>query len=153
MNSFYNLIDTIKDKLEESDFNNKVTFGDITDVDLEKQTSFPLAHIIVDRATVSERTISFDVTLVCMDIVNVSKEEGYNKEFYGNDNIQDILNAQLGVITTLIANLRRLDLNNNNFLRIEQDVAAEPFLERFENELAGWESNMTITARNDSSIC
>ncbi len=153
MNSFYNLIDTIKDKLEESDFNNKVTFGDITDVDLEKQTSFPLAHIIVDRATVSERTISFDVTLVCMDIVNVSKEEGYNKEFYGNDNIQDILNAQLGVITTLIAHLRRLDLNNNNFLRIEQDVAAEPFLERFENELAGWESNMTITARNDSSIC
>ena len=153
MNSFYNLIDTIKDKLEESDFNNKVTFGDITDVDLEKQTSFPLAHIIVDRATVSERTISFDVTLVCMDIVNVSKEEGYNKEFYGNDNIQDILNAQLGVITTLIANLRRLDLNNNNFLRIEQDVAAEPFLERFENELAGWESNMTITALNDSSIC
>ena len=153
MENFYNLIDTIKDKLEESDFNNKVTFGDITDVDLEKQTSFPLAHIIVDRATVSERTISFDVTLVCMDIVNVSKEEGYNKEFYGNDNIQDILNAQLGVITTLIANLRRLDLNNNNFLRIEQDVAAEPFLERFENELAGWESNMTITARNDSSIC
>ena len=153
MNSFYNLIDTIKDKLEESDFNNKVTFGDITDVDLEKQTSFPLAHIIVDRATVSERTISFDVTLVCMDIVNVSKEEGYNKEFYGNDNIQDILNTQLGVITTLIAHLRRLDLNNNNFLRIEQDVSAEPFLERFENELAGWESNMTITARNDSSIC
>jgi hypothetical protein len=153
MNSFYNLIDTIKGKLEESDFNNKVTFGDITDVDLEKQTSFPLAHIIVDRATVSERTISFDITLVCMDIVNVSKEEGYDKEFYGNDNVQDILNTQLGVITTVIAHLRRLDLNNNNFLRIERDVAAEPFLERFENELAGWESTMTITAINDSSIC
>ena len=153
MNSFYNLIDTIKGKLEESDFNNKVTFGDITDVDLEKQTSFPLTHIIVERATVSERTISFEITLVCMDIVNVSKEEGYDKEFYGNDNVQDILNTQLGVITTVIAHLRRLDLNNNNFLRIEQDVAAEPFLERFENELAGWESTMTITALNESSIC
>ena len=48
MNTFYNLIDTIKANIETSDFNNQVTFGDITEIDLGKLTNFPLAHIMVE---------------------------------------------------------------------------------------------------------
>lgn len=153
MNNFYNLIDTIKSKVSESAFNNKVTFGDITDVDLNKLTSFPLSHIMVDSVEIMDRTIDFTVTVIVMDVVNVSKNEGFDDDFYGNDNVQDILNAQLSVISTLIGLLKRLDLNNSNFSRITQSVTATPFLDRFENELAGWEATMVISTVNDSSIC
>jgi len=153
MNNFYNLIDTIKSTVSASPFNNKVTFGDITDVDLNKLTSFPLSHIIVDSVEVLDRTIDFTVTVVVMDIVDVNKNEGFDDDFYGNDNVQDVLNAQLSVITTLIGLLKRLDLNNSNFTRITQSVTATPFLDRFENELAGWEASMVISTINDSSIC
>ena len=153
MNNFYNLIDTIKSTVEASPFNNKVTFGDITDIDTNKLSAFPLSHIIVDSVDINDRTLDFTVTVVCMDVVDVNKNKGFDDDFYGNDNVQDILNTQLSVITTLIGLLKRLDLNNTNFLRVTQAVNATPFLDRFENELAGWEASMVISTVNNSTTC
>jgi hypothetical protein len=54
---FYLLTDTIKDTLL-SDVNvNTVTTGDLTEVDLSKQTIFPLSHMIVNNVTSSENTL------------------------------------------------------------------------------------------------
>ena len=43
---FYQLTDTIKTNLLLDSNVNTVTTGDITEIDLSKQTIFPLAHII-----------------------------------------------------------------------------------------------------------
>ena len=153
MNNFYNLIDTIKQLLSTSEFNNKVTFGDITDVDLGKLTNFPLIHMIIDEATINERTIDFTLRVVAADVMDVNKDYLADNEYYGNNNMQDILNTQLSVITRLINQLRRLDLVDNNYLRVEGGVTATPFLDRFENELAGWEATVAVTAKNDITIC
>ena len=153
MNNFYNLIDTIKQLLSSSEFNNKVTFGDITEVDLGKLTNFPLVHMIIDEAVINERTIDYTLRIVAADIVDLLKEDITDNDYYGNNNMQDILNTQMGVLTRLINQLRRLDLVDNNYLRVEGGVTATPFLDRFENELAGWEATMVITGRNEISIC
>lgn len=153
MNNFYNLIDTIKQLLSSSEFNNKVTFGDITEVDLGKLTNFPLVHMIIDEAVINERTIDYTLRIIAADIVDLLKEDITDNDYYGNNNMQDILNTQMGVLTRLINQLRRLDLVDNNYLRVEGGVTANPFLDRFENELAGWEATMVITGRNDISIC
>lgn len=153
MNTFYNLIDSIKEKIEQSEFNNQVTFGDITEVDLGKLTNFPLAHIMVDSATIEDRTISYGVKLLVCDVVDVNKEYVTDNQFLGNSNVQDILNTQFSVLNGLVAMLKRLDLVDNNFLRIESTVSATPFRDRFENELAGWETDLTIVSRNNVSIC
>jgi len=153
MDNFYNLIDSIREKIEQSDFNNQVTFGDITEVDLGKLTNFPLAHIMVDSAAIEERTISYEVKLLVCDIVDVNKSYDTDNQFLGNSNVQDILNTQFSVLNKLVAMLKRLDLVSNNFLRIDSRVSATPFRDRFENELAGWECDLTIVSRNDVSIC
>ncbi len=153
MNTFYNLIDTIKSKLEVSEFNNQVTFGDITDVDLGKLTNFPLAHIMVDSADIDERTISYNVKLLVADVVDVDKDRRDDNMFLGNSNMQDILNTQFYVVNKLVGQLRRLDLVSSNFLRIDSIVRTSPFRDRFENELAGWEAEVTIVAKNDVDIC
>jgi|TARA_B110000967_G_scaffold32786_1_gene31413 hypothetical protein len=153
MNNFYNLIDTIKQLLSSSEFNNKVTFGDITEVDLGKLTNFPLVHMIIDEAVINERTIDYTLRIIAADIVDLLKEDITDNDYYGNNNMQDILNTQMGVLTRLINQLRRLDLVDNNYLRVEGGVTATPFLDRFENELAGWEATMVITGKNDISIC
>lgn len=153
MNTFYNLIDTIKEKVEASDFNNQVTFGDITEVDLSKLTSFPLAHIMVDSAVIEERTISYRVKLLVADVVDVNKDYIEDNEFLGKSNMQDILNTQFFVLNKLVAQLKRLDIASSNFLRIQDSVSATPFRDRFENELAGWETELTIISKNDVDIC
>ena len=46
MKGFYNVTDKLKDTLLAEPFVNTVTFGSLDDVDLNKQTIFPLSHII-----------------------------------------------------------------------------------------------------------
>ena len=45
MKEFYDLIDKLYEELNSNDFVNTVTFGNIMDVDLAKQSIFPLSHI------------------------------------------------------------------------------------------------------------
>ena len=55
MRSLYNVIDTINTIVSAEPFNNTVSFGDIADIDLQKQSMFPLAHIMVNNATINMR--------------------------------------------------------------------------------------------------
>ena len=73
MANFYNILDTLKTHLENDAIVNTVTTGDIFQVDLGKQTIFPLSHIMVNNATFEGNVIRFNVSLLAMDIVDISK--------------------------------------------------------------------------------
>jgi len=81
---FYQLTDTLKDNLLNDINCNTVTTGDITEIDLSKQTIFPLSHIVINSATPGESTISFNITIMSMDVVNIDKEKATDI-FVGND--------------------------------------------------------------------
>ena len=55
--AFYNVTNVIKNELLNNQRIKTITFGDLTDIDLQKQTIFPLAHLICDSATHNEKTI------------------------------------------------------------------------------------------------
>ena len=82
---FYNVTETIKDQLELDDFVNTVTEGDIFEVDLGKQTIFPLSHIMVNQVTKEGHALRFNVTVICADIVDKTSDETTDI-FRGNDN-------------------------------------------------------------------
>ena len=58
---FYQLTETIKDQLLNDENVNTVTTGDITEIDLSKQTIFPLSHIIVNNVITEEQYLSFNI--------------------------------------------------------------------------------------------
>ena len=149
--AFYTILDTIKDKLLDDINVNTVTTGDITDIDLSKQTIFPLSHIIINSVTPQEQVLSFNITVMSMDIVDINKE---NKTdiFTGNNNEHDVLNSQLAVLNRLIVLLRGGTLYRDRY-QLDGDPSCEPFYERFENELVGWATTMDILIENDISIC
>jgi hypothetical protein len=93
---FYQLTEKIKEQLLNDVNCNTVTTGDITEVDLSKQTIFPLSHIIVNNVTTEEQYLGFNITVLAMDIVDESKE-ATTDIFRGNNNEQDVLNTQLAV--------------------------------------------------------
>jgi phage major head subunit gpT-like protein len=51
MTGFYQITQALKNQLDADAFVNTVTMGDIFKVDLNKQTIFPLSHIIINTAT------------------------------------------------------------------------------------------------------
>ena len=148
---FYQLTQTIKDQLL-ADINvNTVSTGDIYDVNLNKQDIFPLAHIIVNNVLQQEQTLTFNISIIAMDIVDQSKSETTDR-FTGNNNEQDILNTQLGVLNKVIQVLRMGTLHQDKY-QLDTDVNCEPFYDRFENQLAGWTATMDIMIYNDIKIC
>ena len=149
--AFYTILDTIKDKLLDDINVNTVTTGDITDIDLSKQTIFPLSHIIINNVTPQDQVLSFNITVMSMDIVDINKE---NKTdiFTGNNNEHDVLNSQLAVLNRLIVLLRGGTLYRDRY-QLDGDPSCEPFYERFENQLAGWACTMDILIENNVSNC
>jgi|TARA_B100000809_G_scaffold260857_1_gene308573 hypothetical protein len=151
MKGFYQVTQAIKDQLL-SDVNVKtVTTGDITNIDLGKQTIFPLSHLIVNSVSNEDSILRFSLSVLAMDIVDVSKEEVVDI-FVGNNNEQDILNTQLAVLNKLVQVLRGGDLHQSLY-QLDGTPSFEPFYDRFENEMAGWALSFDVIVPNDINIC
>ena len=138
----YRIIKEIKDVLLDEPFVNTVTEGDIFEVDLNKQTIFPLSHIILNSATHQGNVISFNITILLMDIIN--QKDDSNKV--------DIWNTQLLLATRVLNKLNRADIADD-FWELTGNPTYEPFTERFENDLAGWAVTFDVLVRNDITIC
>ena len=72
---FYNVTQTVKNQLEQDDFVNTVTEGDIFGVDLGKQSIFPLAHLMVNQVTRENNVLRFNLTVMCMDVVDITSDK------------------------------------------------------------------------------
>jgi hypothetical protein len=148
---FYNLTDKLKEELLKDPFVNTVTYGNIFEVDLNKQTIFPLSHFIVNNVVDRGQTLLFNISLLCMDLVDESKDDTVD-EFVGNDNEQDVLNTQLAVASRIGAMLKRGDLYRTKY-QLDGDVSLEPFVDRFDNKVAGWTATFNVVIPNEITIC
>ena len=151
MKGFYQVTQAIKDQLLSDENVNTVTTGDITKIDLGKQSIFPLSHIIVNNVGNEDNILRFSMSVLSMDIVDVSKEEVVDI-FIGNNNEQDILNTQLAVLNKLVQVLRGGTIYQNQY-QLDGNPNFEPFYDRFENEMAGWALTFDVLVPNDISIC
>ena len=151
MKSFYKVIDSIRDVVKAEPFNHEVTFGDIADVDLKKQSLYPLCHITVNSATIESNNVVHNMTIFLMDVVDISNEQTRDY-FLGNDNRQDILNTQLALATRVMRVLQKSDTYRNGFELINP-ATCEPFTERFDNMLAGWAVTFDIGTTTEMSYC
>jgi hypothetical protein len=154
MTNVYDLITEIKSFLRANPIVNTVTFGDLSEVDLNKTTIYPLTHFMLGNTTVTNNTLQITISVLFLDIVD------YTKNFNSTDagdrqddtNIVDIYNTQLQIANDLISHLKRGDLYREAYQLIGNPVC-EPFRDRFENELAGWAVDLNIEVPNNFSVC
>lgn len=151
MTQFYDILDTLKTELRASPSINTVSFGDITDIDLDKTSMFPLAHIIMPSVQYRGSVLVFDVNIFFADIVDYNKVTSSFDDFYGSDNLHDIFNTQLQVVNTLVSRLKRGDLFASKY-QLDGEPTISPFKEKFTNELAGWDISMSIVMPNTVAI-
>jgi hypothetical protein len=151
MKGFYQITTAIKDQLYKDIFVNTVSSGDIFEIDLNKQTIFPLSHIIVNNATYNGNTWLFNISVLCMDVVDFSKTE-QTDQFLTNDNEQDVLHTQLMVINRLLEVLRRGSLFDDLY-QLQGTPNCEPFVDRFENKIAGWTVTFDVMVANEMTSC
>lgn len=149
MNQLYKILEKTREVLEADIDVNKVTYGDITQIDLDKQTIYPLSHVMLNNVTSNEQVLRFNISIIAMDIVDVTKDED---DGYERSNEQDVLNTQLAVVNKVIQKLRIGNLYRDKF-QVEGDVSIEPFTDRFENQVAGVVATFDIMTDNDVDVC
>lgn len=153
MTAYYDITEKLKELLDNEPFNKTVVLGDtdfdLDEVDNDKHVLFPLTHIIVQRAVVTGNTITFEITLVSLDVVDFNKDAPV-EPFKRNDNQQDVLNSRLALLVRIYKRVK--DLTDLQY-QVTTDMELEPFNEAYENNLAGWRGAFQITVPNDMTKC
>ena len=144
----YNILDSIRDHFRNDGITKTVSYGDLPDIDNDKTTIFPLAHMDIVNAVYDSSVVTFSINILVLDLIDTNKSAESIDEFFGNDNLHDVYNTQFVVLTKLINSLRRGALNGMN-IKLGEEPTAEPFEDRFENMLAGWLAQIEIVVPND----
>jgi hypothetical protein len=151
MNGYYSLLNELNTHFTADPLVNTITQGSIFNVDLGKQNLFPLVHIMVNQVTFNDNVMTANVTLMAMDNVSQRKEEPTTK-FETSDNEIDVLNTQLAILNRAFEMLKHGNIWDNLY-QLNGAPTCEPFVERFENYLAGWAMTFDVDFPNDMTRC
>jgi|TARA_R110000803_G_scaffold92382_2_gene159858 hypothetical protein len=148
--NYNNTIDTLK-QLGANHYQIKtVTTGDIWEIDLEKNTLFPLMHVNPINAVAATHQMTLNFQIFIMDLV-----------FNDESNEQEVLSDCLSICNDLIGTLKNgeslylsnVDQGENAAYFTEGDVTIEPFTERFDNSVTGWVFTLPIVIENNYNTC
>ena len=151
MIGYYRGTELIKSHLEADNDINTVVLGSLDRVDINKQTIFPLAHIVIDSSNSDNGMVKFSLTIDVMDVVDISKEDE-TEVWKGTTNFQDIMNTQHAVLENLERSILVGSLSDYKFEMVGEMVK-EPFEYKYENLLCGWSASFDIQIPNEVQAC
>ena len=160
--TFNNLMDTLKELGDQHHQITTTTTGDIWDIDLAKNTLFPLMHINAVNVTTGQSTLTYNFQIFIMDLV--SEKSNWTTTNIQSaqklSNNQEVLNDCLQICTDIIGIFRHSKWQSQLSLDIDAGVyfaegefTIEPFSERFDNELTGWVFPLSIIVENNFQTC
>lgn len=152
MTQVYDLLEQIKDKLRANPNVFTVRFGDVSKIDLNKTEIFPISNLDISTAVFVDNMIEFSIGLLALDVIDVNKNAIASDSFNSNDNLQDILNTQLSVVSEIIESVRRGSLYDSQ-IQLVGNPTADKIEDEYTNKLAGWGLTITIRIPNNFSIC
>ena len=119
-----------------------ITKGDIWEVDNE-EIVYPQIHIVTEGVDFSTHELKYRFRLFIMDLVE--KDES---------NEQEVLSDNLQILQDIIAKLLNpTDPEDSRSYRLDTDITAEDFTERFNNEVAGWTAELGISVDYTANRC
>jgi len=157
MIAYYEFTKDLRDFLQSDEDINHVNIGGIDEVDIDKQTIFPYANILIQDAEFinGESIVRFSVEVAVMDLVDVRMDNDdvlpADERWKDQDNTQDILNTMLSVIERLVKHINKGTGSDNAYQLVSH--TATPFEMRFKNLLAGWSAEMVIDIPNNIQNC
>ncbi len=165
--TYNNVINTLARMGELHEQITAVSVGDIFDIDLEKNTKFPLMHINPTSVVTGDSQLTYNFQVFVMDMVSeksdwqTKQHELLTKLINTENNEQEVFNQTLEICTDIMGMLRHsvqqsLDGTNNinePLYFTEGQFTLEPFQERFDNLCCGYVFNIGVLVQNDFQTC
>jgi hypothetical protein len=161
--TYNNVINTLKNVGRIHKQITTVTTGDIYDIDLSKNTLFPLMHINPVNVSNGETFLTYNFQIFIMDLVSQDanwKQSNFQSAAFLN-NEQEVLSTNLQVCVDIVAMLTNaVQQSEQGIDNIDEPIYFdsaqtnfEPFTERFDNLLTGWVFNISVDVNNDFQSC
>lgn len=143
MIGFYQVTEALREELRSAGFKT-VTLGDVDSIDVNRQSIYPLAHIVPDSVT-GDKTNVFSFAIIGTELVDLNKEDINDEDlpFYGIDNTQDVLHDIFHKLQSAMEPFRRGDKFTST-QQITSSITYTYFTRRFENVLSGWTATISI---------
>ncbi len=179
--TYNNVINTLLLMAEKHYGIHTTSVGDIWEIDLEKNTKFPLLHINPTSVTTGDSTLTYNFQIFVMSMTGQESDWTENRESAGRNEAtnfdklykpltdeQSVYSEMLQIATDFISMLRHSreqsmysndgvpsGTNDINFplYFTEGQFNIEPFQERFDNLCVGWVFNIGVLVQNDFNAC
>lgn len=147
--TYNNVIDTLKNLGTNHLQISTTTVGDIFDIDLEKNTLYPLMHLNPVNVTTRRTELVYNFQVFIMDLVEL---DGSNEQEVYSDVLQICIDI-IGILSnSQWQSQLALDINAPVYFA-EGDFTLEPFKERFDQSVTGWVFNLGVTVQNSFQTC
>lgn len=112
--------------------------GDLWEIN-PKELDYLVLWAIEQSVVLSERTLTYNITILAMDRV-----------LPGEENEQEVMSDTMQVLLDFVAYFRQLHTTD---LSIQPSVTLEPFTERFDDKVSGHSCTLSITQPYDYNRC
>jgi len=152
---YYNALDYFETIMKNHPQITKVTTGDIQDVDDREFPMYPMGNVNILSTTILDSTTKHEIQLVVADKIKNKNNESNSTTneqtipFFGVDDYVDILANSLAIINDLTS----FTAYSVAAFDIDGDIVCEPFVERFNNGLAGHVATFTLVTHNNRPRC
>lgn len=146
--SYNNIVDTLKCVSLSHGMVNNVSSGDIDTIDTSADAVYPLVHIVPTNVTAGVQQITFNFNVLAMDLVKKDRS-----------NEQQVLSDTLQILVDIIAQYKHgkmLNIQQNTSIYGQPDdkeYNLEPFNERFDNLVSGWNLTLNLTVPSTYFAC
>ena len=152
---YYNLLEYFKTIMSNHPSIAQVSQGDVFGIDDVQFPYYPLGNVLITEATFGTNVTEYQVQLTVADKVKLKSNDSsgsFNEQtvpFYNVDDVVDIHANTLAILNDLTSYTQR----SQQAFQILDDIVCTPFVDKFDNGLAGWVSNFTVTTHNDKNMC
>lgn len=125
---------------------NGFSFGDIDDADLDKVTEYPLLHVGVTGANIDERVISYDISIMLIEVIDDKGDRKTNEKYALSNTLQIVQDLQTEFLKGSSIVTPETKLTGNA-------LSCQPITGNYNNRVVGWSTIITIEGINNSEAC
>lgn len=129
--------------------------GDVFHFDDMQFPFYPVGNVQILGANFNEKNTEYTIQLIIADKIKNKNNESEPRTnemsvpFYDVNDVVDIHANTLGILNDLLSYTQY----SVQAFQIDGGIVNEPFMDRFNNGLAGWVSTFTLITHNDRPRC
>ena len=154
---YYNILEYWKTIMSNHPSIAQVSQGDLYSFDNDEYPRYPVGNVSITNVNFSDSLTIYTIQLILADKIKLKNNESIGDKnrqtipYYGTDDVVDIHANTLAIINDLVSYTQYSAATTG--IEIDTEIRNVPFVDQFDNGLAGFVSTFDIKVHNNRNRC